>query len=99
LIEPTNEDDLDGFDFWTWRNCREITLTVHIALFPWQWFIRAEKWDDNSSREFKAWLQFGPIVLSIDADIGNVSSGDWRARFGLSENEAFRRANHIGRST
>lgn len=89
------EDEFDGFDFWTWRNCRELTFSLHIALFPWQWHIRAEKWDDNSSREFGAHVQFGPIILGIAADIGNVSTGDWRSQFGLSEYEAFRRANRI----
>lgn len=93
------DDDCDGFDFWAWRNCREITLSFHVIPFPWQWRVRAEKWDDNSSREFKAYCQFGPFSVGIEADIGNVSSGDWRARFGLSEHEAFRRANKFKRTS
>ena len=91
-------DDNDWFDKWTWRNCRSLEIGFSLLIFPWDWHIQAEKWDCNNTCEWKGWAQFGPIVISLDAHIGNVSSESrWRAWFGLSEDEAWERSCKVQR--
>lgn len=75
---------------WRWRNCREIEIGVVFFVLPWQWRIRRESDSDHTQRRFA--MQFGPIGLTILADIGNISDETWRAHFGLSESEAWERS-------
>jgi hypothetical protein len=83
---------------WRWRNCRSLFVGVGFTLLPWDWF-RLRAWSTCDGGDHvggcygKQWgLVLGPISLSIGAGIGNNSTGDWRARFGLSEEEAWDRS-------
>lgn len=78
---------------WCWRNCREITIGADIHLLPWQWHIRSEV--RSSCCELFAALQLGPLSLTLYCDIGNISDETWRARFGLSETEAWERSGNV----
>lgn len=75
---------------WRWRNLREATLVFYLLPLPWQW-----RWRWKRVSEWLGWsveLSIGPIVIRLECDIGNCSTGDWRARFGLSELEAWNRS-------
>jgi hypothetical protein len=77
---------------WTWRNLRGLHLSVVFWPCPWQWHV-ASRIEHATYYEFSAHLQIGPFEVGIFADTGNVSSeSPWRARFGLSDDEAWERA-------
>ena len=81
---------------WRWRNCRSVSLIGSFSPCPWDW--RLTKWSyvpcgSGCDCYGKVWgIQIGPFSFTFSADIGNVSTGDWRARFGLSEEEAWERS-------
>ena len=76
---------------WRWRNCRQLCVAVWFHVLPWQWRIGCQVVADTYT-EFRAGVQFGPIGFQIDADTGNSSAEGWRARFGLSDDEAWERS-------
>ena len=78
-------------DRWCWRNLREMTVSLHIAVMPWQWRIYAGSPDGNNYLGAYWTLQFGPFIAALSADIGNNSTGNWRSRFGLSMSQAWER--------
>jgi hypothetical protein len=77
---------------WRWRNCRGLRLRMEIWPFPWDWRIGGAV-GNSLYYEHEVGVFFGPIGLSIYADIGNVSSDNpLTARMGLSEVEAWERS-------
>jgi hypothetical protein len=82
---------------WRWRNCRAIRLSISFSPLPWTWGLGV--WNTCNGGEHcggcygKHWgVVIGPLCFSAEADHGNISTGDWRARFGLSEEEAWERS-------
>ena len=81
---------------WRWRNCRSLIVGIAFAPFPWDWHFGVNSVCDGSDaggcygKEW--WLLLGPVAFNLHADHGNISTGDWRARFGLSETEAWERS-------
>lgn len=76
---------------WSWRSCRAIRVALWLEILPWQWRIGSETVSDTYT-EFRWGCQFGPLGLQIIADTGNSSDESWRARFGLSDEEAWERS-------
>jgi hypothetical protein len=75
---------------WRWKNLRSCSVAVHLILLPWDWRVSARRSMDYC--EFYMQVQFGPVSIKLSGDIGNCSTGDWRAWFGLSEDEAWERS-------
>lgn len=83
-------------DKWTWWNCRSLVIGVSWVFCPWDWYVKASPGTNNHSGEWRGWVQFGPLVVSLDAAIGNISSESrWRAWFGITEDEAYQRSANI----
>jgi hypothetical protein len=93
LSAPAKPDPGEEERRWTWRNLRECDIGFHIVPMPWQWRMSA----DLTGGYVGAFghVQFGPFVLTFEADVGNCSTGDWRAMFGLSEQEAWERSKPV----
>lgn len=88
-------DDEEAPRPWRWRNCRDLTVSAIFAPFPWDWhFGTWTRCDGDVGGAYgKTWnLMLGPVRFAVQAGIGNCSTGDWRARFGLSEEEAWDRS-------
>ena len=75
---------------WVWRNLRHLQVYFSFEVFPWQWRISA--WKESDYSELSATVQFVFISIGMHANCGNCSTGDWRARFGLSDDKAWERA-------
>ena len=82
-------------DVWRWKNCRSLAVSIDFFVFPWEWFILAGKFPADVACYQSSWfLQLGPFGFKLSAGIGYVSNESrWRAFFGLSEHEAWERAN------
>lgn len=88
-------DDDEAPRPWRWRNCRGLNASITFAPFPWNWHFGWHSRNDGDAGGCygKTWnLMLGPVWFTVMADIGNNSTGDWRARFGLSEEEAWERS-------
>ena len=75
---------------WRWRNLREMEISLSLLIFPWQWRFHWER-----VLAYDLWhadVIVGPLHLQAWASYGNCSTGDWRARFGLSDSEAWERS-------
>jgi hypothetical protein len=75
---------------WRWRNLRDATVTAAILVFPWQWRLHWER--VSVYDEFHALVLIGPLLLKVECSYGNCSTGDWRARFGMSDLRAWERS-------
>ncbi len=74
---------------WHWRNCRSLSLSLHVRVWPWRF--SAERLDDYDGGRRS--VSFGPITVGLDYGIGNISSENpIIAATGLSECEAWDRA-------
>lgn len=90
-------DDNEAPRPWRWRNCRSLFVSVTFAPLPWTWLLGVDTYTegggDTGGCYGRTWmLMLGPVSISVCAGIGNNSTGDWRARFGLSEEEAWERS-------
>lgn len=90
-------DDEEAPRPWRWRNCRAVRIGISISPLPWTWsfgvWTLCEGGAHVGGAYGKHWgIGLGPIGLSLQVDHGNISTGDWRARFGLSEEEAWDRS-------
>jgi hypothetical protein len=75
---------------WRWRNLREASIGITLLLFPWQWRLY---WESVSAYDdWHVVVVVGPLVIRAEASYGNCSTGDWRARFGMSDTEAWERS-------
>jgi hypothetical protein len=81
---------------WAWRNTRHVSLSLEVNVFPWQWRLAIGR-SQNDFAGWSGWIEFGPFMISLYCDIGNVSSGDWRARFAISEATAWNRCVAVSR--
>jgi hypothetical protein len=76
---------------WRWRNCRELSVALVIVPMPWSWRFGAER--QNVNYLGGSWaVALGPVVIRIEAWIGNISVEGWQRHFGLSESEAWERS-------
>lgn len=73
---------------WHWRNCRSLGIRFDIWLWPWA--ISAYRGDDFAGGE--RWLHFGPFGFGLVYSIGNISSDGLDRFTGLSDTEAYERA-------
>lgn len=94
---PRTEYNQEAPRPWRWRNCRSLLVGLTFSPLPWTWHVRylslCDDGDHVGGAYGKTWtVVFGPFGISVTAGIGNNSTGDWRARFGLSEEEAWDRS-------
>lgn len=73
---------------WHWRNCRSIGLRVEIWLWPWHFGLYRED-DVYGGGRF---VNIGPLTIGLQYSIGNVSSDGLDRFTGLSDIEAYERA-------
>lgn len=80
---------------WRWRNLRHVEIAIYIVPCPWDWFVRFRKSDDDHAGGAYGMLwstQMGPLCIGLHVTPGNCSTPGWRGRFGLSEEEAWKRS-------
>lgn len=90
-------DDDEAPRPWRWRNCRSLFVSITFAPLPWTWRMDAGTEADGGEHVGgcygRTWfVMCGPFGITLTAGIGNISEDDWRARFGLSEEEAWDRS-------
>lgn len=80
---------------WRWRNLRHAEISIFIIPFPWDWYVRFQRSDDDDAGGCYGMLwsaQLGPLCFGLHVTHGHRSAPGWRGRFGLSETEAWERS-------